>query len=81
MAIQTEKTDLSWMERLTGVRLESSARVPSDMGTVKKAAPPTFIPDMILKEVWTRDNLDHIKQVATQDPIAVSYTHLTLPTN
>ena len=75
MAIQTEKTDLSWMERLTGVRIES-ARVPSDMGTVKKAAPPTFIPDMILKEVWTRDNLDHIKQVATQDPIAARIVYM-----
>lgn len=59
---------MSWMDRLRGLREEASARVPSQNLT-SKGAPPTFVPDIILENIWERDNLDHMVKMATQTPI------------
>lgn len=67
---------MSWMERLRNWRQEASARVPSEFTSVKRGAPPTFIPDMILEEVWERDNMGHVAKVAQQDPIAARIVYM-----
>jgi len=67
---------MGWMDRLRGIRTEASARVPSEFTSVKKGAPPTFVPDMIMEEVWERDNIDHIAKVAKQDPIAARIVYM-----
>ena len=72
---QTEQR-LTWQERLSGVRTES-ARVPEGPSSqTVKGAPPTFVPDMILKEVWKRDNMKHVLQMSQQNPIAARIVHM-----
>ena len=59
------------------MRLEASARLPDSITTgAKKGAPPTFIPEMILEEIWLRDNLEHKAKVARQDPIAARIVYM-----
>ena len=57
------------------MRLEASARLPSSITTgAKKGAPPTFIPEMILEEIWLRDNLAHKAKVAKEEAISRGLT-------
>jgi hypothetical protein len=67
---------MSWLDRLRGIRTEQSARVPSEFTSVKKGAPPTFVPDMIMEEIWERDNMAHVAKVARQDPIAARIVYM-----
>ena len=54
-----------------GLRIESSARMPEGLASRKKSgAPPTFVPRLILDEIWDRNNVDHLAIVAREDPIA-----------
>lgn len=52
---------------------ESTARVPwsEELGTgTGRTASPTFVPELIRGNVTNRERLDHLEQVADQDPLA-----------
>lgn len=56
------------LDRIRNYRAEAVSFVSS--GTTNKNAPPTFVPDLVRTGAWNKEDLDHLDQVATGDPVA-----------
>jgi len=57
--------------RLTGRREEVTGRTPwADSLASNKNRPPNFVPSLIKDRIWDKDNVEHQKRVAEEDPIA-----------